>query len=159
MIILGIDPGSVITGYGVITKQGRHCKLIECGAIRTKSGQALSDRLKQIYDGLCQVIDTHKPEQVAIESMFAGRYPKAALTLGHARGVALLAVANRDLPVSEYAPREVKMAVVGVGAAAKEQVQYMVRAILKLSRVPKPADAADAVAIALCHTQRTLGRI
>ncbi len=114
MIILGIDPGSVITGYGVITKQGRHCKLIECGAIRTKSGQALSDRLKQIYDGLCQVIDTHNPEQVAIESMFSGRYPKAALTLGHARGVALLAVANRDLPVSEYAPREVKMAVVGV---------------------------------------------
>ena len=159
MIILGIDPGSVITGYGVITVQGRQCKLIECGAIRTKSGQALSDRLKRIYDGLCHVMDIHKPEQVAIESMFFGRHPQAALTLGHARGVALLAVVHHALPFSEYAPREVKMAVVGVGSASKEQVQYMVRAILKLPRVPKPADAADALAIALCHTQRTIGRI
>ena len=159
MIILGIDPGSVITGYGVITLPGRDCKLIECGVIRTKSGQALSDRLKRIYDGLCQVMDTYNPDQVAIESMFAGRHPQAALTLGHARGVALLAVVNHALPVSEYAPREVKMAVVGVGGASKEQVQYMVRAILKLPRVPTPADAADAVAIALCHAQRTFGRI
>lgn len=159
MIILGIDPGSVITGYGVIERQDGQVRLIECGAVRTRSGHPLPERLKRIYDGLTEVIALHKPEQVAIESTFAGKNPMSAMTLGHARGVALLAAANGGLPISEYAPREVKQAVVGIGSASKEQVQYMVRVMLKLPRVPKPADAADALAIALCHGQRLSRRV
>ncbi len=159
MIILGIDPGSVITGYGVIDARGRHCQLVDCGVVRTASRKALADRLKVIYDGLCGVIDRHRPEQFAIETAFGGRFPKAALVLGHARGVALLAAANRGLQVWEYAPREVKMAIVGEGGASKQQVQFMVRAMLNLNRDPMPEDASDAVAVALCHNHRISGRI
>jgi crossover junction endodeoxyribonuclease RuvC len=159
MIILGIDPGSVITGYGVIDARGRHCELVDCGVVRTSSRKALADRLKVIYDGLCEVIDRHRPELLAIETAFAGRFPKAALVLGHARGVALLAAANRGLQVWEYAPREVKMAIVGEGGASKQQVQFMVRAMLNLNRDPMPEDASDAVAVALCHNHRISGRI
>jgi crossover junction endodeoxyribonuclease RuvC len=159
MIILGIDPGSLITGYGVIDARGRHCELVDCGVVRTSSRKALADRLKVIYDGLCEVIDRHRPELLAIETAFAGRFPKAALVLGHARGVALLAAANRGLQVWEYAPREVKMAIVGEGGASKQQVQFMVRAMLNLNRDPMPEDASDAVAVALCHNHRISGRI
>ena len=158
MVILGIDPGSVVTGYGVIEHRDRRSRLIECGCIRTKSGSALADRLKRIYDGLCEIVTQHRPDQVAIESTFAGKNVRSALTLGHARGVAMLAAANADLPITEYAPREIKLSVVGFGGASKEQIQYMVQALLKLPRPPKPADAADAVAIALCHVNRALGR-
>lgn len=159
MVILGIDPGSVITGYGVIERQDREIRMVECGAIRTRSGGVLSERLKLIYDGLCRVITLHRPDQIAIESTFAGKHPMSALTLGHARGVALLAAANNGLTISEYAPREVKLAVVGIGSASKEQIQYMMRATLKLPHVPTPADAADALAIALCHAQRLSRRV
>ena len=159
MIILGIDPGSVITGYGVIDARGRHCELVDCGVVRTASRKALADRLKVIYDGLCEVIDRHRPELLAIETAFAGRFPKAALVLGHARGVALLAAANRGLQVWEYAPREVKLAIVGEGGASKQQVQFMVRAMLNLNRDPMSEDASDAVAVALCHNHRISGRI
>jgi crossover junction endodeoxyribonuclease RuvC len=159
VIILGIDPGSVITGYGVIERLDRQMRLVECGAIRTRSGSPLPERLKRIYAGLCEVIALHKPEHIAIEATFAGRNPMSALTLGHARGVALLAAAHADLPITEYAPREVKQAVVGIGSASKEQIQFMVRVHLKLPRIPKPPDAADAVAVALCHAQRAFGRI
>jgi crossover junction endodeoxyribonuclease RuvC len=159
MIILGIDPGSVITGYGVIERQGRQARLIECGCIRMKSGSPLPDRLKVIYDSLTEVITLLRPDQAAIESTFFGKNAQSALILGHARGVAMLAATNAGLPVSEYAPREIKQSVVGTGGASKEQIQYMVQAILKLPRAPKPADAADAVAIALCHANRSLGRI
>ncbi len=159
MVILGIDPGSVITGYGVIERQDREIRLVECGAIRTRSGGPLPERLKLIYDGLCEVITLHRPDEIAIESTFAGRNPMSAMTLGHARGVALLSAANNGLTISEYAPREVKMAVVGIGSASKEQIQYMVKATLKLPHAPKPADAADALAIALCHAQRLSRRV
>ncbi len=163
MIILGIDPGSVITGYGVIEARGRDCRLLDFGVVRTGSRKALSDRLKVIYDGLCGVIDQHRPEMLAIETAFGGRFPRAALVLGHARGVALLAAANRGLQVWEYAPREVKMAIVGAGGASKQQVQGMVRAILNLDRdpgrEPMSEDASDAVAVALCHNHRINGRI
>ena len=159
MIILGIDPGSVITGYGVIDARGRHCELVDCGVVRTSSRKALADRLKVIYDGLCEVIDRHRPELLAIETAFAGRFPKVALVLGHARGVALLAAANRGLQVWEYAPREVKLAIVGEGGASKQQVQFMVRAMLNLNRDPMSEDASDAVAVALCHNHRISGRI
>ncbi len=159
MVILGIDPGSVITGYGVIEARGRHCRLLDCGVVRPGSRKALADRLKVIYDGLCEVIDRHRPEMLAIETAFGGRFPRAALVLGHARGVALLSAANRDLQVWEYAPREVKMAIVGTGGASKQQVQGMVRATLNLDRDPMPEDASDAVAVALCHHYRISGRI
>ncbi len=159
MVILGIDPGSVITGYGVIDARGRHCRLMDCGVVRTGPRKALADRLKVIYDGLCEVIDRRRPEMLAIETAFGGRFPKAALVLGHARGVALLSAANRGLQVWEYAPREVKMAIVGAGGASKQQVQYMVRAALNLDRDPMPEDASDALAVALCHHYRISGRI
>ena len=158
MIILGIDPGSVVTGYGVINARGRHCQLLDCGVVRTGSRKVLAERLKIIYDGLCDTIDRNPPELLAIETAFAGRFPKAALVLGHARGVALLAAANRGLPVWEYAPREVKLAVVGEGGASKQQVQYMIRAILNLPREPMSEDASDAVAVALCHNHRISGK-
>lgn len=163
MIILGIDPGSVITGYGVIEARGRQCRLLDFGVVRTGSRKVLADRLKVIYDGLCEVIDRHHPEMLAIETAFGGRFPRAALVLGHARGVALLAAANRGLQVWEYAPREVKMAIVGAGGASKQQVQGMVRAMLNLDRDPGrepiPEDASDAMAVALCHNHRITGRI
>ena len=158
MIILGIDPGSVVTGYGVIDHQKRQMKLVECGCIKMKAGSPLPARLKRIYDGICEVLDRCGPEQVAIESTFSGKSPKSALTLGHARGVAMLASANAELPISEYAPREIKQSVVGTGAASKEQIQYMVQMLLKLPRPPRPSDAADAVAIAICHANRTKWR-
>ncbi len=159
MIILGIDPGSLITGYGVIAARGRHCRLVDCGVVRTGSRKTLSDRLKVIYDGLGEVIERQSPETLVIETAFGGRFPKAALVLGHARGVALLAAANRGLPVWEYAPREVKMAVVGEGGASKQQVQFMVRNMLNLGQDPMPEDASDALAVSLCHHYRHAGRI
>ncbi len=159
MIILGIDPGSVITGYGVIESRGRQCRLLDHGVLRPGSRKALEDRLKVIYDGLCEVIDRSRPELVAVETAFGGRFPKAALVLGHARGVALLAAANRGLQVWEYAPREVKMAIVRAGGASKQQVQYMVRAMLELGSETMPEDASDALAVALCHYHRISGRI
>ncbi len=161
MIILGIDPGSVITGYGVIEARGRQCRLLDQGVLRPGSRKALADRLKVIYDGLCEVIDRNHPELVAVESTFGGRFPRAALVLGHARGVALLAAANRGLQVWEYAPRDVKMAITRAGGASKQQVQYMVSAMLNLDRgpgsEPLPEDASDALAVAVCHYHRITG--
>lgn len=163
MIILGIDPGSVITGYGVIDTRGRNTRLLDYGVVRTGSHKALPDRLKLIYDGLCEVIDRNHPELVAVESTYGGRFPKAALVLGHARGVALLAAANRGLQVWEYAPRDVKMAITRAGGASKQQVQYLVRAMLNLDRdpdqKPMPEDASDALAVAICHFHRITGGI
>ncbi len=163
MIILGIDPGSLITGYGVIEARGRQCRLLDHGVVRPGSRKALADRLKVIYDGLDEVIDRNRPELVAVETAFGGRFPKAALVLGHARGVALLAAANRGLQVWEYAPRDVKMAITRAGGASKQQVQYLVRAMLNLDRdpdrEPMPEDASDALAVALCHYHRISGRI
>lgn len=155
---MGIDPGSAITGYGVIEHLDRRSRLIECGCIRTEAGSPLPARLKRIYDGLIEVITTHRPDQVAIEETFYGKNARAALTIGQARGVALLAAANEGVEVAEYAPREVKQSVVGSGGAAKEQVQFMVKALLGLPRPPQPEDAADAVAVALCHANRTMWR-
>ncbi len=159
MIILGVDPGSINTGYGVIKARGKNCELVDLGVIRTGSRKVLSERLKVIYDGLCDVIERTQPEMLAIETAFGGRFPKAALVLGHARGVALLAGSNYGLQVWEYAPREVKMAIVGSGGASKQQVNFMVHAMLNLPRDPIPEDAADATAVALCHNYRISGKV
>lgn len=154
-LVLGVDPGSRITGYGVIRGLERRHQLVESGLIKAGSGD-LVERLAAIYDGLTEVIDRHRPQEMAIEQVFVARNAESALKLGQARGVAIVVAAHKGLRVSEYAARRVKQAVTGTGAASKEQIQHMVRALLGLTRVP-PSDAADALAIALCHLHTSEG--
>ena len=149
MLILGIDPGSRITGYGVINCGGNKNEYIASGCIRIK-GQELPERLQQVYAGVTEVIERYCPQEFAIEQVFMARNAGSALKLGQARGVAIVAGTNAELPVYEYAARKVKQSVVGKGSADKSQVQHMVAHILKLPGLPQ-ADAADALAIALCH--------
>lgn len=152
MIVLGVDPGTATTGYGVVSRANDGAvSLIECGVIRTKAGTELPLRLRDIHHGLLEVIDRHAPDVVAVEGVFYGRNARTTVVLGHARGAILLTATLRDLPVTEYAPAEVKSAVVGTGRATKEQVQFMVQRLLRLQSPPKPADAADGVAVALTH--------
>lgn len=151
MRIVGIDPGSLITGFGVVEQQAQGLHALAWGTVRTNARQSLVTRLKRIYDGLSEMLQTWQPDAVAIERVFFADNAKTALTLGHARGVALLTVANAALPLAEYSALEVKLAVVGYGRAAKSQVQHMVRALLRLHDLPQPADAADALAVAICH--------
>jgi crossover junction endodeoxyribonuclease RuvC len=157
--ILGIDPGSRITGFGVIEREGNRVVYVESGCIRAGDGD-FAGRLKTIYDGLRDIVTIYAPEQVAIEQVFMHRNPDSALKLGQARGAAICAVMSMGLSISEYTPSEIKQATVGKGNAAKEQVQHMVTAMLKLPGTPQ-ADAADALAVALCHnhTTQTLGHI
>jgi crossover junction endodeoxyribonuclease RuvC len=148
-IILGIDPGSRITGYGVIKKVGQYSEDIASGCIRLQ-GDELAGRLKQIYDGVREIIGQFKPTEFAIEQVFMAKNPDSALKLGQARGAAIVAATTFDLPVAEYSARQIKQAVVGKGAAEKSQVQHMVTYLLGLGATPQ-ADAADALAVALCH--------
>ncbi len=147
--ILGIDPGSRVTGYGLIEVEGAHSRHLAHGCIRSEAGE-LSERLLRIHTELTAVIAAHAPGEVAIESVFVNRNVSSALVLGQARGVAILAVAGNGLTLSEYAPAQVKSAVVGHGRAEKAQIQHMVCMLLKLDK-PPPVDAADALAVALCH--------
>jgi crossover junction endodeoxyribonuclease RuvC len=152
MIVLGVDPGASTTGYGVVTQQGGGAvSLLECGVIRTDPSNALAQRLKEIYVGISDVITRHRPEIVAVEGVFYSRNARTTVILGHARGAILLAATMHDLPVAEYAPAEIKNAIVGHGRAAKDQVQYMLQHLLRLKSAPQPSDAADGVAVALCH--------
>lgn len=148
-IILGIDPGSRVTGYGVIRQNGRQLEYLGSGAIRT-AVEDLPTRLKRVYAGVTEVITQFQPDMFAIEQVFMAKNADSALKLGQARGTAIVAAVNQDLPVFEYAARLVKQTVVGIGSADKEQVQDMVTRILKLSAKPQ-ADAADALAIAITH--------
>lgn len=150
MRILGIDPGSRITGYGVIDKQGNRLSHVDNGAIITRSDQPLPQRLKLIHDGLCQVVAAYQPEAVAVEAIFLSNNALSALKLGHARGAALLVGVNHNLTVAEYSALQVKNAVVGYGRASKLQVQQMVRALLNLPEIAQE-DASDALAVAICH--------
>jgi len=154
--ILGIDPGSRITGFGIIELEGRKLNYVQSGCIRAGDGEFAS-RLKTIFDGVREVIEIYGPTEVAIEQVFMHRNPDSALKLGQARGAAICAVMSMGLTISEYTPSEIKKATVGKGNAAKEQVQHMVQALLKLPGMPQ-ADAADALAVALCHnhTSQTL---
>ncbi|SEG01963.1 crossover junction endodeoxyribonuclease RuvC [Marinobacterium lutimaris] len=149
MLILGIDPGSRITGYGVINVDGPRYEYVTSGCIRIQ-GDVLAERLQQVYAGVSAIIDKYVPQEMAIEQVFMSRNADSALKLGQARGVAMVAGANAGLPVAEYAARLVKQSVVGNGGADKVQVQTMVAHLLKLPGRPQ-ADAADALAIALCH--------
>lgn len=158
--ILGIDPGSITTGYGLIELAGGRIRYLDSGCVRTPSGQPLAVRLRTIYESVGELIATQQPDEMAIEQVFMHRNPDSALKLGQARGVAICAGAMAELPVSEYAPRAIKLAVVGQGGATKEQVQHMVCILLDLPARPQ-ADAADALAVALCHghTLQTLTRL
>ena len=151
MRVLGIDPGSLITGFGVVEDVAGGLCALAWGTVRTRASQPLPVRLKHIYDGLSAALHTWQPETVAVEGVFFAENPKTALILGQARGVALLAVANAALPLVEYSALEIKQAVVGYGRAGKAQIQQMVRTLLRLDTLPQPADAADALAAAICH--------
>ena len=151
MIILGIDPGTATTGYGVVEKQGNNVKYITCGAILTEKTAAMPDRLLAIYTQLNRLLDTHEPDCIVTEQIFFSNNVTTAMQVGRTVGIVLLCAAQRGLPWMEYRPAEVKMAVAGYGAAEKKQIQYMVQNLLKLDKVPKPDDAADALAIAICH--------
>jgi crossover junction endodeoxyribonuclease RuvC len=151
-LILGIDPGTAITGYGVVVKEGGNVvSLVECGIVRTSSGEALAFRIREIYEEVTALIERHSPSVVAVEDVFQGKNVQSVLKLGHARGAILLAAALSEIPIAEYSPREIKKAVVGNGNATKDQVAFMVQQQLRLKVAPSPADAADGVAVALCH--------
>jgi crossover junction endodeoxyribonuclease RuvC len=163
MRVLGIDPGSLSTGFGVVEETADGLRALTWGTVRTRAQQPLVVRLKHIYDGLSEALHTWQPDAVVVERVFFADNPKTALTLGHARGVALLTAANAALPLVEYSALEIKLAVVGYGRAAKEQIQQMVQTLLRLRTLPQPTDAADALAAAICHLhtngfQRKLSR-
>lgn len=151
MRVLGIDPGTAATGYGIVETQGRNYRLLECGVVRTSADEALSVRLAAIHEGVLEVIERHAPDCLAIEGVFYRKNARTAVILAHARGAAMLAGALRGLPVLEYPPAEIKNSVVGSGRATKDQVGYMVQKLLELAETPSPADAADGCAVALCH--------
>jgi crossover junction endodeoxyribonuclease RuvC len=151
LITLGIDPGTALLGYGVISGIDQPT-MLAFGAVVTQADQTPAARLESIYNSLVRILDEHAPDVMAVEQLFFARNVTTALAVGQARGVALLAAAQRDVPVYEYKPTEVKLAVAGHGGAGKKQVQEMVRIILGLDSVPRPDDAADALAVAICHT-------
>jgi crossover junction endodeoxyribonuclease RuvC len=154
--ILGIDPGLRVTGFGVIGREGQRLQYVTSGCVRTRDAGEMAERLRTILEGLGEVIATHRPDEVAIEKVFVNVNPQSSLLLGQARGAAFSAAVLARLPVAEYTPGQVKQAVVGKGRAGKEQVQEMVKRLLKLPGSPSP-DAADALACAICHAHGGLG--
>ncbi len=153
MRILGIDPGYGITGFGLIETQKGQSRLLRCGAITTPAGADFSYRLEMIYEDMRQLLELSKPEVVAIEELFFGQNVTTGIGVAQSRGVILLAIRQAGLPVFSYKPMQVKQAVVGYGNATKHQVMDMTRRLLHLEKMPKPDDAADAIAIALCHAR------
>jgi crossover junction endodeoxyribonuclease RuvC len=150
--VLGVDPGTALTGYGVVESvPARMGRLVECGVLRTRPRESLPDRLRVIYEGLTEIIERHRPDVVAVEGVFYATNVRTTVVLGHARGVVLLAAALAELPVVEYSPAMIKKSVVGRGGALKPQVGFMVARLLHLKAPPSPADAADGVAVALTH--------
>ncbi|WP_457577955.1 crossover junction endodeoxyribonuclease RuvC [Desulfomarina sp.] len=151
--ILGIDPGSRITGYGVIDAEGNGLSFVACGVIKTTTDYPFSYRLNEIFEGINEVIQVHNPVIGAVEDVFLARNPRSALKLGHARGAAVVAAMQNGLTVYDYSPRVVKQAVAGYGQAEKTQVLHMVKVLLALNGSPSP-DAADALAVAICHANQ-----
>jgi len=150
--VLGVDPGTAVTGFGVVmAAPARTGRLIECGVLRSRATETLPNRLKAIHEGVRELLGRHQPDVVAVEGVFYGSNARTAVILGHARGVILLAAAETGVPVVEYSPAMIKKAVTGRGAALKPQVGFMVARLLQLAEVPRPADAADGVAVALTH--------
>ena len=151
MIILGVDPGYAITGYAVIDYQGNHFNLLKSGAIETKVGVPMPERLAKIYDDMTSIIDTYKPNAIAVEELFYHSNAKTVIGVAQGRGNVLTAAAKTNTDIYEYTPLQVKQAVVGYGRADKKQVQMMVKALLNLESIPKLDDTTDAMAIAICH--------
>lgn len=151
MLILGVDPGLAIVGYSLVEKKGNKFSIIEYGVIRTGANKKNVERLQKIYNEMVAIIEKYRPDQMAVEELFFNKNVKTALRVGQARGVILLAGAQAGLEVAEYTPLQIKQAVVGYGRARKHQVQQMVKALLNLNEVPTPDDAADALAVSICH--------
>ena len=154
-IALGIDPGTALMGYAVVSQDGQRLELLACEALITTNELPMASRLKFLYDSLVGIIDLYQPTELAIEELFFNRNVRSALAVGQARGIAMLAGANRGLAVYSYTPLQVKSAISGYGRAQKQQVQEMVRILLELNAAPEPDDAADAAAIAVCHLNTT----
>ncbi|MEW6405190.1 MAG: crossover junction endodeoxyribonuclease RuvC [Chloroflexota bacterium] len=152
MLVLGIDPGTATTGYGLVREDetGRLIA-VDFGVVRTPAQDSMPQRLLQIYQQMQEIISLHRPESGAVEKLFFQSNVRTAMSVGQARGVALLALAEAQIPVAEYTPLEIKQAVVGYGSADKQQIQYMIQALLGLDDIPQPDDAADALAVAICH--------
>ena len=150
-IILGVDPGTRITGYGVIRSKARSWEPVDFGCIRPPVSGKIEEKYLVIFEGIDHLLEVHKPEAVAVETQFVHKNVQSALKLGMARGAVLIAAARRGIKVFEYAPRKAKLAIVGSGAASKSQVQQMIRMQLNLATIPEPEDAADALTLALCH--------
>ena|SRR5438105_2544638 len=150
-VVLGIDPGTAILGYAVVAGRGSELNMVVCDVITTSAGIPLPERLQHIYHHLSEIISTYRPNEAAMEELFFAKNARTALTVGQARGVAMLALANGGLAVAEYTPKQIKQAVTGYGGANKEQVGEMVRILLRLKAIPRPDDAADAAAVAICH--------
>lgn len=153
MLVIGIDPGLAITGYGLIKREEEtdRLKVVSYGAIYTDGKTPISERLLQIYSQLSEILTCHQPDEAAVEKLFFQKNVRTAINVGQGRGVAILTLANTKIPLLEYSPLEVKQAVVGYGGADKIQIQQMVKAILGLNELPRPDDAADALAVAICH--------
>ncbi|NIN66469.1 MAG: crossover junction endodeoxyribonuclease RuvC [Anaerolineae bacterium] len=151
MLVLGIDPGTAITGWGAVRKQGDDLILVDYGTVDTSHDIPLPQRLQTIHRELGEIVSQHHPDAVAVETLFFSKNVKTALSVGQARGVALLAIAEAGIPFHEYTPLEVKQSVVGYGRATKDQIQQLVKMLLRLDSVPQPDDAADAIAVAICH--------
>jgi crossover junction endodeoxyribonuclease RuvC len=152
MLAIGIDPGTAITGYGLVRELADgSLEMVDYGVIQTSAGQAMPDRLVLLYQELKQIILLHEPQSGAVEKLFFARNVRTALSVGQARGIALLALAESGVSIAEYSPNEIKQAVAGYGGAEKMQVQMMVQALLDLEQIPQPDDAADALAVAICH--------
>ncbi|MEZ5317713.1 MAG: crossover junction endodeoxyribonuclease RuvC [Vicinamibacterales bacterium] len=159
MRIFGIDPGSTRTGYGCVETDGTRHRLLACGALAAPAAASFPEKLGVIHAGLCRLLRETTPDAVAIENVFHARNVRSALLLGHARGVAMLAAVAAELPITEYSPAEIKLAVAGYGKAEKRQVQHMVTLLLGLETAPSPHDAADALAVAICHAHAAGSRV
>jgi len=152
MLVIGIDPGTAITGYGIIAElSDKTLQMVECGAIRTPAKMAADERLKMLHEQLTAILRIHQPDCAAVEKLYFQRNVRTALQVGQARGVIILALSQANAAVFEYNPMDVKLAVTGYGLAEKVQIQQMVKALLNLPEVPKPDDVADALAVAICH--------
>jgi len=156
MRILGIDPGTRVVGYGIIETAGSRIAPVTFGVVRARPGDSYAVRLRRIFEGLTRIVREYRPDEAAIEEAFYGKSVSAALRMGEGRGVAIVAAALQDLPLWQYSPAEVKKSVVGSGRAHKVQIQEMVRMLLGLPEVPEPQDAADALAVAICHSNRPM---
>lgn len=156
MIILGVDPGTLFTGYAVISGVNEKLEMLKCDVIKIPAKNKLPLRLKQIYDSLVDVIEEYKPDEFAIETAFYGKNVQSTLKLGHARGVSILAAVNKQIPTTEYSPKEVKKSVSGSGSASKEQVRFMVCKTFKIKELKGSNDVSDAIAVALCHHHKLL---